>query len=70
MAKLRIARQAWADIDDVIAYTQERFGVAKRLEYEDLIEEALRAIAEEPSRGSPRSSARPGIQGRRMRPPR
>jgi len=30
------------------------------MEYEDLIEEALRAIAEDPSRGSPRSSARPG----------
>lgn len=60
MAKLRIARRAWADIDDVTTYTQERFGVSKRLEYEDLIEEALRAIAEDPSRGSPRSSARPG----------
>jgi toxin ParE1/3/4 len=60
MTKLRIARQAWADIEDVMTYTQERFGVSKRVEYEDLIDEALRAIAEEPSRGSSRASARAG----------
>jgi plasmid stabilization system protein ParE len=44
MVKIRIARQAWGDIDEVNTYTQERFGVSKRLEYEDLIEDALGAI--------------------------
>jgi plasmid stabilization system protein ParE len=60
MVKIRIARQAWADIDEVTTYTQERFGVSKRLEYEDLIEDALGAIGQDPSCGSPRSSARSG----------
>ena len=36
MARLRIARQAWADIEDVQRYTEENFGPAQRVAYERL----------------------------------
>lgn len=74
MAKLRIARQAWADIQDVKRHTEQRFGALKRAEYEELIHEGLRAIATDPASGKPRSAARPDVlayhiakQGRRAR---
>lgn len=63
MAKLRIARQAWADIEDVKRHTEQRFGPLKRIEYEELIGEALRAIAADPSCGKLRSAARPDALG-------
>ena len=61
MGKQRIVRQAWSDIDDV-TYTQERFGVSKRSKYGGLIEQALRAIAEDPSRGRPWTGRCPAAQ--------
>ena len=59
MHKLDIPRRVWAQIDEVKGFTEERFGPSKRLEYEDLIDEALLAIASNPWQGKKRSAARP-----------
>mgnify|MGYP001103307494 CR=1 FL=1 len=54
MARYRLSAAAQADIVDILARTQERFGVAARHRYEALIVEAIRDIAENPSRpGAP-----------------
>jgi plasmid stabilization system protein ParE len=45
---------AEADIDDVLAFTLERFGEVKYGEYIRLIEAALQALADDPSSGRSR----------------
>jgi len=59
MASYRLSDTAKADIIDILAWTQERFGEAARLRYETLIVAAIRDIAENPSR--PGSSGRPEL---------
>lgn len=54
MARYRLSAAAQADIIDILARTQERFGDAARHRYEALIVAAIRDIAENPSRpGAP-----------------
>lgn len=54
MARYRLSAAAQADIIDILARTQERFGVDARHRYEALIVAAIRDIAENPGRpGAP-----------------
>ena len=54
--RLRITRTARDDIEDLLAWSQERFGVAARQRYERLLSRALLDIAED--------LARPGVKAR------
>ena len=54
MQRYRLSAAAQADIVDILALTEERFGKAARVCYEMLIIAALRDIAEDPERpGAP-----------------
>jgi toxin ParE1/3/4 len=59
IAPHRLSAAAQADIVDILAWTQERFGEAARLRYQALIVAAIRDIAEDPSR--PGASERPEL---------
>jgi plasmid stabilization system protein ParE len=59
MHRLEVPRRVWAQIAEVKAYTERRFGPNKRREYDELIEEALVAIASDPARGKSRTTTRP-----------
>lgn len=50
MARFRIAAFAQADIIDILSRTQEQFGEAARLRYEQLIATGIRDIASDPIR--------------------
>lgn len=54
--RLRIASTAKDDIEDLLAWSEERFGVAARQRYEALLSRALLDIAED--------MARPGVRTR------
>lgn len=54
--RLRIADAARADMEDLLAWSEQRFGVAARRRYEALLAAALLDVAEDGSR--------PGIQAR------
>ncbi len=64
--KLRISRQAWNDLLEVKAYTRERFGHDQMERYEDLIAQALEAIAADPMRGRERPELQPGVRSRHI----
>ncbi|HWJ39097.1 MAG TPA: type II toxin-antitoxin system RelE/ParE family toxin [Sphingomicrobium sp.] len=54
MRRYRLSAAAQADIVDILARTEERFGEAARVRYETLIVAAIRDIAENPDRpGAP-----------------
>ena len=59
MRRYRLSAAAQADIVDILARTEERFGKAARLRYETLIVTAIRDIAEDPER--PGASVRPEL---------
>lgn len=50
MTEFRISTSAQADIVDMLAWTQEKFGELARLRYERLLVTAMRDIAAEPQR--------------------
>jgi toxin ParE1/3/4 len=50
MTGYRLALSARADIIDILAHTEARFGTAARLRYEALLITALRDIAADPAR--------------------
>lgn len=54
--RLRIADAAKADIEDLLAWSEQRFGVAARRRYETLLAAALLDVAED--------AARPGLRAR------
>jgi toxin ParE1/3/4 len=54
--RLRISSAAKADIEDLLAWSEQRFGVAARRRYEALLTCALRDVAEDGSR--------PGVRAR------
>lgn len=60
MARVVRSPRARRDIADVLRYTSDRWGKAQAREYRDLIGDALRAVAADPSCGTVRGS-RPGI---------
>ena len=54
MRRYRLSAAAQADIVDILARTEERFGRVARIRYETLIVTAIRDIAEDPERpGAP-----------------
>ena len=59
VADLRFSATAQADIIEILAQTQERFGTEARLRYQRLIVTALRDVAAEPRR--PGSLDRPEL---------
>jgi toxin ParE1/3/4 len=61
MASVTRSDAAENDIKEVLAYTNEHWDVVQALEYADLIEEAIVAIAADPFVGRPRFGVRPGI---------
>jgi len=50
MPQLRISSVAESDIEDILAWTHERFGEAGRLRYEALLAQAIVDIAHDPER--------------------
>lgn len=54
MARIDLTDGAKADIQEVLAFTLERFGTHKLAEYVDLIDEAQQALAVEPASGKQR----------------
>lgn len=46
--QIRVSDQAWRDIEDILAWTLERFGEGKREEYRALILDGLAEIAHNP----------------------
>ena len=56
VVRLRVASTAKEDIEDPLAWSEERFGVAARERYQDLLSRALIDIA--------RDKARPGVRSR------
>lgn len=60
MARVVRSPRARRDIADVLRFTRDRWGKAQAREYRNLIGDALRAIADDPSCGKVRG-ARPGI---------
>ncbi|TKT46604.1 type II toxin-antitoxin system RelE/ParE family toxin [Rhizobium sp. LC145] len=59
MADFRLSAVAEADLVELLAWTQERFGTQARLRYERLLVVALHDIAVEPQR--PGSTLRPEL---------
>ena len=54
MRRYRLSAAAQADIVDILARTEERFGRVARIRYQTLIVTAIRDIAEDPDRpGAP-----------------
>ncbi len=68
MARLFRSPLARRDIIDVLKRTKERWGEAQALEYRDLIRDALRAVAADPSCGKVRG-IRPGILSHHIKQP-
>lgn len=50
MADFRLSATAQADIIEILAWSQERFGLQARMRYERLLTTALRDVAAEPRR--------------------
>ncbi len=63
MYKLEVPRRVWRQVDSVLVFTQRRFGLMKREEYEALIDEALAAIKRDPARGKSYLPHRPEVLG-------
>ena len=61
MAVLRLARRADADIDELLDWSERRFGTAARDRYGALIETALRDIADDPECRGSRSRTELGL---------
>jgi toxin ParE1/3/4 len=61
MARVIRSPRSKRDMVEVLEYTRERWGAAQALEYAELIEEALVAIASDPQRGRSRNDVRTGI---------
>jgi toxin ParE1/3/4 len=59
LAELRLARRADADIDELLGWSESRFGLDARARYGALIETALRDVARDPLR--PGSHPRPEL---------
>ena len=59
MLRYRLSDAAQADVIDILAWTQEQFGEAARLRYQNLIVAALRDVAMQPDR--PGSIERPEL---------
>lgn len=59
MVCYRLSGAAQADVIDILAWTERRFGEAARLRYERLMVAALRDVAEQPERAG--SIARPEL---------
>jgi toxin ParE1/3/4 len=59
MLRYRLSDAAQADVIDILAWTQERFGEGARLRYESLIVAEFRDVAAQPDR--PGSIARPEL---------
>jgi toxin ParE1/3/4 len=57
--RYRLSAAALADIVDILARTEERYGEAARIRYEALIVAAIRDLAENPER--PGASIRPEL---------
>ena len=55
MASFAVTERAQADVREILTYTLERWGENQYWEYAELIEAGYSAIAEDPSRGRPRS---------------
>jgi toxin ParE1/3/4 len=74
VARIDLTDGAKADIQEVLAFTLERFGTHKFAEYVDLVDDAQRALAAEPTSGKRRPDIAPdawvypiGQPGRRAR---
>ena len=50
MAQYRLSTAAQADLVDILAWSQQRFGVPARMRYQALIATALRDLAAQPCR--------------------
>lgn len=68
MARLFRSPLARRDITDILKRTRDRWGEAQALEYRDLIRDALKAIAADPSCGKVRG-VRPGILSHHIKQP-
>ena len=66
---LRVSRAAWHDIEDVRAFTLQRFGPKQLARYEALISDALATITEDPERGRLRNELAAGIRSRHISQP-
>jgi toxin ParE1/3/4 len=69
MARIVRSARTKADLVEVLRYTKERWGKTKAREYRELIRDAFNAIGDDPSRGRPRTEARPGILSYHIRQP-
>lgn len=74
MYTVRLLPEAQQNLQEIFAFTLARFGVAKYLEYTELVEEALAALAADPQAGRSRPDLRAeawiyhiGQRGRRAR---
>jgi toxin ParE1/3/4 len=69
LAVLRLARQANADIDELLDWSDSRFGTAARVRYSALVEAALLDIAKDPEcQGSrPRTELGVGLRSYHLR---
>ena len=56
MARVRLHPLVEADIEGVLAYTLDRFGLQQYHRYEQIIQEALTRLVERPERGRPLES--------------
>lgn len=54
MGRIGLRPRARRDLEDIAAYTNERWGAAQRRRYLALLGDALNALANDPMRGRPR----------------
>ena len=62
MPKYRLSKRAYADIVGIGDYTIERFGIEQARRYRDRLEDALRALADNPNRGRPADDIALGLR--------
>jgi len=65
--RFRVTRAAQADIADILAWSQERFGTDARLRYEALIVAGLRDVAADCFGGTPRAELGNGVYSWHLR---
>ncbi len=66
MKRYRLATRAIADMEDITAYTLERWGRAKAIEYVDALRARFAWLADNPMSGRQRSDIRSGLRSFRQ----
>jgi toxin ParE1/3/4 len=69
MARVVLSPRARRDIVDVLTFTKERWGEAQARSYRDLIRDALKSVASNPTCGTQRHTICPGIWAHHIKQP-